>query len=213
MTDAKGNVFKCDIVPEGTKSKPTKKRGPGALSALKGFCASYTPGGWWTYEWCYQKSIEQYHLVQGTMQRNPNWSLGAFKRTETSIAGVAPASDAAGSLVVIRDYHGGGQRCDETGSPRHSVVRYGCCEAIAGSTGDGGLAQVLSVTETELCAYEVTVCTPLLCGEAVNVTVMQLLAAGPDCFLPRRESWWTYEFCYGKHVRQSHASAHLDSHG
>ena len=77
-------------------------------SLLRGKCLAYNtePPSWWTTEWChrypmkvlqddfakrYRKEIHQFHLhavaegrQQGkqTLYRDPNWSMGKFKRSK-----------------------------------------------------------------------------------------------------------------------------------
>jgi hypothetical protein len=87
------------------------------------------------------------------------------------------------------------------------------------------LATFSSIVEPEVCSYEVIICTPLLCGGSPrNVSAFGLLEPLADTCLVRHEgeclslpsvernadlgvrlaAWWSYEFCFGKGIRQFH---------
>lgn len=183
------------------------------LGALDGLCARLNQG-WWTYEWCHRQEIHQYHQDTVNGPRSPNWSLGGYS-PKTSNDGDHPA--ALDRAVDIFDV--GGQRCDETNRGRMSRVTFGCCEdggpsrARASkrsrkmSTSPSGPrgAYLVSVEETALCEYALSVCAPSLCtSQSSNVTASRLLSTMEGSCLRRPEGWWEFEFCYKKHVRQYH---------
>merc|ERR1712196_52808 len=49
------------------------------LSLLDGKC-TVSRQGWWTYQWCHQKEIRQYH-AEGNGKRTHDWSLGSYDAT------------------------------------------------------------------------------------------------------------------------------------
>jgi len=78
-------------------------------------------------------------------------------------------------------------------------------------------ATLASITEPDLCAYEVTVCSPLMCkrpsevlAPASQVALIHSSAAqlapimkyiNATC-LTKQEDWWTYELCFNSGLRQ-----------
>lgn len=97
--------------------------------------------------------------------------------------------------------------------------------ASADSTSSHGFklpaGTIASITEPDLCTYEVTVCSPLMCKRPSEVlssdsassvafkdtsasqlaSVMKFLNS--TC-LNRQEDWWTYELCFNSGLRQVH---------
>lgn len=51
-------------------------------SKLKNLC-SILPLDYWNYEWCHQREVHQFHVEQRDRVwiKEPNWSLGKYKRT------------------------------------------------------------------------------------------------------------------------------------
>jgi hypothetical protein len=81
-------------------------------------------------------------------------------------------------LARVVDVHDNGDVCDETKKPRKTYVQYQCCSGKmmnqrrgmfhkAGKPVESNLAAVYDVVEDpdHVCTYNVTVCTPLLCGD------------------------------------------------
>lgn len=78
-------------------------------------------------------------------------------------------------------------------------------------------ATLASITEPDLCSYEVTVCSPLMCkrpsdvlAPASQVALVHSSAAqlapimkyiNSTC-LAKQEDWWTYELCFNSGLRQ-----------
>lgn len=208
MLDASGRRFAClarDEEPPEMKPSEAKTVGD-LLGSLEGLCARLNQG-WWTYEWCHRQDVRQYHQEHSNGPRNPDWSLGAYARSEGEEA--APA--ALGEAVDIFD--AGGQRCDETQRGRASRVTFSCCEDGRGHKPTrkaqrpvaSPRAFLTSVVETPMCEYSIAVCAPSLCAaQARNTTAARLLRNLEDSCLQRHEGWWSFEFCYRKHARQFH---------
>jgi len=143
------------------------------------------------------------------------------------------------STSQIIEYFENGQRCDETGEGRSTEVHIICCEGSAVknfisaaayyASMDGTAPHnlklpagtIASITEPDLCAYEVTVCSPLMCKRpsvvlstasasqvpfkdtpsAQLASVMKFINS--TC-MSRQEDWWTYELCFHSGLRQVH---------
>ncbi|NXP64607.1 OS9 protein, partial [Chloropsis cyanopogon] len=103
-------------------------------------CSSQTKD-WWTYEFCYGRHIQQYHLEGDA--------------GDTGRDGVALAS----KQHQLRRYHSqsyvNGSRCDLTGRAREAEVRF-LCEEGAGD-------YIARVDEPQSCSYVLTVHTTRIC--------------------------------------------------
>jgi hypothetical protein len=89
-----------------------------ALHRLGHSCVAF-PIDWWSYEWCYQREVKQFHMVpsrRGPPRRDPEWSLGVFDNYDVKF-------DADGTPNELTEYFSGGQICDENGDLRSSEVR------------------------------------------------------------------------------------------
>mmetsp|Transcript_3828 Transcript_3828/g.14916 ORF Transcript_3828/g.14916 Transcript_3828/m.14916 type:complete len:465 (-) Transcript_3828:1564-2958(-) len=224
-----GIVYSCDYCDseasdkaEEEAEKETEEQRPW-ISRLDGVCGVFTKG-WWTFQWCHRDEIIQYHL-HATGVREPIWSLGKYVDPESSTdvesAGVAAADLDEGE--TLRDFFDGGQRCDETDGPRHTTVRYRCCNSAdhGRAMREGGVqnakaasAHVLSVEERQVCEYEITICAVALCehqtraqryrndrrgSAAKNSTATAYDILSNSFHIPclqRNEGWWTYEICF-----------------
>jgi len=141
------------------------------------FCGVFHKG-WWSYEWCHNRSIKQFHMSVSESKRDESKagtnevrlsvediiSLGEFKRREISIVG---GSGDEFPKIVATDHYEEGEDCE--GKQRGAVVSLSCtavCEigAPLGASGNAP-AQILSIVEDETCRYQIDVCTPLLCAD------------------------------------------------
>ncbi len=123
-------------------------------------------------------------------------------------------------ISKLVDYYEGGQICHENNLLRRTEVHIQCCDGQSYPNAmrvDGQSSQAIlsSIVEPELCTYEATVCSPLLCPEnrlltsskvsSNNPTQLTLVEAmdvlNATC-LSKLEEWWTYELCFGKGIRQ-----------
>jgi len=221
VTNHEGTRFTCEVPGSGGAEEESEvadsepPRGPEALlEALEDYCDTMAMG-WWTYEWCHRKHIRQFHVdhVQGHV--DPNWSLGNYVRTVTT--------NSTSGHVSLADHFEGGQHCDETGGGRNTRVEFQCCSHDASAqqgkkrrtrkNRSDSLALLTSIEEPDVCSYEVVICTPLVCGQgSENVTAFSLLEPLRRSCLVRHEGWWTYEFCYGRQIRQFHLIADGGNH-
>jgi hypothetical protein len=165
------------------------------LAGLAGRCVQMNHG-YWTYQWCNKHEVLQLR-VDEKGATEASHSLGVY----TDIG-----ADDSASLQRFR----GGEVCEETSAPRRSDVHLKCC---AGKEAGGAALTVGSLTETSKCVYTIVMCIRALCTDAAPLVVDSPPAStllGPlknACFQwrPPRETWWVYEYCVGKHVRQFHA--------
>ena len=162
------------------------------------------------------------------MQRDPEWSLGTFQRSLVVRVGGDPHNTSAPILKVIDKYEFG-QPCDETGSGRKTEVHLICCDKGAidklnsqNPKDKNAVARIKSINEPETCSYELFVCVQMLCDsektaemqreakatkkqiEEEKVPLARFLHSFETLCLSKGESWWTYEVCFGKGVKQVH---------
>ena len=178
----------------------TELYNPAALKkSLRGVC-TFLSISYWSYEWCFEGHLIQYHMEpkNGKYVRNPLWSLGQFKhsnlvaQTNTQDQsrknnldkdkGNEDSFQMPDEIIEVVEHFDGGQFCDETKTPRKSVVHIQCCENTKYSnyiqakdffnptyyTPTYGnqkqyKATLNEITETSLCVYKAVVCTPFLC--------------------------------------------------
>uniref|UniRef100_A0A915C3C2 MRH domain-containing protein n=1 Tax=Parascaris univalens TaxID=6257 RepID=A0A915C3C2_PARUN len=109
--------------------------------------------GWWTYELCYGKHIEQLHL-EGSDDVGTVLSLGHF-------VGNLPLPyfvPKVGTQLYFEQHYADGSECDVTHKSRSSTVRFICDELLATSE-----AYIDTVYERSSCEYVLTVKTGSLC--------------------------------------------------
>tara|TARA_Y100000780_G_C13672833_1_gene413098 strand:- start:1039 stop:2016 length:978 start_codon:yes stop_codon:yes gene_type:complete len=134
-----------------------------AMAPLRGSCAELTQG-FWTYEVCHEREVNQFHVkpevgVQvrqsssangdgggSTPQavRDPSWSLG----TRSSKA--RRHRESTNPKYFTSHFFDGGQHCDETGKGRQTEVQYLCCNGVHNA--------IIAVDEPDVCSYKVQVC-------------------------------------------------------
>lgn len=109
---------------------------------------------WWTYEFCYGKHIQQYHVEESEIKGSVLF-LGHYQSAFNWDDETAKAS----KQHRLKRYHSqsyvNGSRCDLTGRPREAEVRF-VCEEGAGD-------YLARVDEPQSCSYVLTVHTPRLC--------------------------------------------------
>jgi protein OS-9 len=150
------------------------------MGGLEGQCM-YFVAGWWSYSFCYGKSVVQYHALPGTKatdpplrdENDPEYVLGRAQETTVDTKDVAghsgsdsPAKNAPpnAQLQVKGDQRYLSQRledgtiCDLTGRPRTIEIQYHCSP---GSTVD----RIGWVKEVTTCTYMMVVYTPRLCSD------------------------------------------------
>ncbi|NWS48006.1 OS9 protein, partial [Probosciger aterrimus] len=109
---------------------------------------------WWTYEFCYGKHIQQYHVEESEIKGDILF-LGYYQSAFDWDDETAKAS----KQHRLKRYHSqsyvNGSRCDLTGRAREAEVRF-LCEEGAGD-------HLARVDEPQSCSYVLTVHTPRIC--------------------------------------------------
>ena len=188
MREQGGLEYRC-FVPAATSSTATTAPNITALSTtgstetqryLSGQCMVKREG-WWAYEYCHERYLRQYHLDELTMTVQEEHFLGFHRGTIPQQYNVDTASG-----VHLTAMYTEGSACDITGKPRVSVIRYRCVEEIADRelgavpqtiaaavpiVPTGTTASHVTVVETDLCRYEVTLHVPLLCAFTLQRSV------------------------------------------
>lgn len=183
-------------------------------ASLNGYCVAFA-AQYWIYEWCHEKEVRQFHIegevVNGDVRvgkKNPDWSLGQHKKTKYVREGKDNKNMSAPITSVIQ-YFDGGQYCDEIDDGRKSRVVLQCCADLPVDQSKPK-AVVVNVHESDVCSYDIIVCTSVLCRkdaktpEDLSLAAIVKLLLAPPC-MNRHEEWWMYELCFDKSIRQFHS--------
>lgn len=125
---------------------------------LKGEYCLYGGSGWWKYEFCYGKKVDQYH-EEGKGQKTVI-NLGRFSEEnhldwlEQHPTKRPKQGDAR---KHVSHFYSGGDVCDLTGKPRQIEVKLKCKKADSPSTVS------LYLLEPKTCEYVLGVESPLVC--------------------------------------------------
>jgi len=177
-----GQLYQCSLPVESTDDEAKTKTEDASpanviklLSPMKdGPCLFYTKG-WWSYEFCYGREVKQYHFENGAIQ-GETISLGKFEsdydwsKTEAWEASAASAKEASAWEASTKakakkrkhhsQYYVDGSKCDLTGEPRKTEVRFKCDESLKGSDTD----VISEIEEPSSCTYLFTVSTIRICS-------------------------------------------------
>lgn len=117
------------------------------IASLKGVCAHLNQG-WWSYEWCFEGKIKQFHLeiqpsggMEQILAATDITSLGEFHDRNIDLLATPKApknklNDETGfrrkpksdqNVLHITDHFVGGDICLDTGRPRETRVLLRCC--------------------------------------------------------------------------------------
>lgn len=148
-----------------------------ASQLLQGMAANqclYYSTGWWTYSFCYNGQVKQFHaLPPGANGRvwppqedptTPSYILGEFGGQASSDS-PQPDADRAPSTEVrskaemsyLVQRLGGGTTCDLTGKDRKIEVHFHCNPQLTDRIG--------WIQETATCSYLMIIYTPRLCSD------------------------------------------------
>ena len=132
---------------------------PGVVKQfLKGEYCLYGGTGWWKYEFCYGKKVDQFHEEGGGRKTVIN--LGNFN-LEDHLAWLQqhpskrPKDGDMRKQVSV--FYSGGDICDLTGKPRQIEVKLKC------KTADSPSTVTLYLLEPRTCEYVLGVESPLVC--------------------------------------------------
>ncbi|KAJ5630522.1 uncharacterized protein N7484_010622 [Penicillium longicatenatum] len=160
-------------------------RGLELLREMEGKCMYYF-SGWWSYSFCYQQQIKQFHALpasRGAPSYPPaedphslSFILGQFpadkrdKEQETSEQQPAPKTDIAelhtkgGSRYLVQHLQGG-TKCDLTGRERRVEVQFHCHPQSTDQIG--------WIKELTTCSYLMVIYTPRLCDDVAFMSPQQ----------------------------------------
>lgn len=150
-------------------------RGRELLREMEGKCMYYV-SGWWSYSFCYNSQIKQYHhLTPGAggpvwpPQEDPStpaYILGRFSehasskrkgdKDEKSTTDVT-ALQTQGDTRYLVQHLSGGTICDLTGRERHIEVQFHCHPQSTD--------QIFTIKEVSTCSYLLVLYTPRLCND------------------------------------------------
>ncbi|XP_067553249.1 protein OS-9 isoform X4 [Pseudorca crassidens] len=135
-------------------------QGPGIpelLSPMKDAPCLLKTKDWWTYEFCYGRHIQQYHMEDSEIKGEVLY-LGYYQSAFDWNDETAKASKQHRLKRYHSQTYGNGSKCDLNGRPREAEVRFLCDEG-AGISGD----YIDRVDEPLSCSYVLTIRTPRLC--------------------------------------------------
>lgn len=160
-------------------------RGLELLRELEGKCMYYF-SGWWSYSFCYQQQIKQFHALpagRGAPHYPPaedpstlSFILGKFSdenkgaATEDTRKDQAPKTDIAelhtkgGSRYLVQ-HLAGGTKCDLTGRERRVEVQFHCHPQSTDQIG--------WIKELTTCSYLMVIYTPRLCDDVAFMPPQQ----------------------------------------
>ncbi|XP_015118553.1 endoplasmic reticulum lectin 1 isoform X2 [Diachasma alloeum] len=116
--------------------------------------------GWWKYEFCYGKSVMQYHVERDGSKTMVD--LGKFdkqKHIEWMEAHPQKRPKPVGQRQQLSHFYSEGSVCDKTGKLRQTEVRLKCVESTSASPSSVSLF----LLEPKTCEYILGVESPLIC--------------------------------------------------
>lgn len=138
---------------------------PNPLSEPPGTIASFLSGdhcfhggtGWWKYEFCYQKKVDQYHMHEDrskTIVRLGVFNLDKHKQwlKDNPHKQPKPLED----RTFVSHFYSGGAICESSGNPREVEVKLKCVNSGIGSV-------ALYLLEPSTCHYILGVESSLFC--------------------------------------------------
>ncbi|KAG0154739.1 hypothetical protein PDIDSM_307 [Penicillium digitatum] len=146
-------------------------RGLELLREMEGKCMYYF-SGWWSYSFCYQKQIKQFHALpagRGVPNYPPiedtqthSFVLGRFigdkseEEKPSAKTDVAELHTKGGSRYLVQHLRGG-TKCDLTGRERKVEVQFHCHPQSTDHIG--------WIKELTTCSYLMVIYTPRLCDD------------------------------------------------
>lgn len=115
--------------------------------------------GWWKYEFCYGKSVEQYHIEKDGSKTSIN--LGLFdkkKHLEWIEQHPLKRPKPLTERTMLSHLYSGGSICDKTGKSRQTEVKLKCLDNTSNLN-----AVSLYLLEPKYCEYILGIESPLIC--------------------------------------------------
>jgi protein OS-9 len=176
-------------------------RGIELLREMEGQCMYYF-SGWWSYSFCYQKQIKQFHALpagRGIPHYPPiedttthSFILGKFigdkaqeKKTEKPVkTDIAELHTKGGSRYLVQHLRGG-TKCDLTGRERKVEVQFHCHPQSTDHIG--------WIKELTTCSYLMVIYTPRLCDDVAFLPPQQDEVHNIECreiLMPEEVDEW-----------------------
>lgn len=151
-------------------------RGWQLLKDMEGQQCLYYTTGWWSYMFCYNSYVKQYHAVNPNPQarqwpppedpNTPSYILGTYESIKGKTAAIeghpAPKPgdlQTQSETTFLVQKLDDGTPCDLTGKPRKIEVQYHCSPGTPDRIG--------WIKETATCAYQMVIYTSRLCNDVV----------------------------------------------
>ncbi len=160
------------------------------LAKLNGLCAQLHPNTWWSYEWCHQESVKQFH-VKVTKSENGKikkyelediTKLGSFSGRRIEIMGDKDGekdakknkskdlAEGRKELGRVVDTFIGGDTCPDTGKPRVTETTFRCCSKQNIARNKGGVLMNGNQLDTDIVSlYQATEDKTRVCH--YNITI------------------------------------------
>jgi hypothetical protein len=170
-----GQLYSCTLPPPPPLSQAEKEEEEPSLETLpnvtallehlgQNSCLVKTVG-WWTYEYCHNMFVRQYHMEAGKLigetkylgfyEKETEWNQEHVNRVK-ELLGAFKGSSVLGQTYAYHTVHFvNGTECDITGQPRSAKVEIFCTVE--------GVDTLVEVKEDTTCNYTLRVQTPLLC--------------------------------------------------
>ncbi|KAI9719162.1 MAG: Protein OS-9 [Chrysothrix sp. TS-e1954] len=147
------------------------------LRGMQGTCLYYV-AGWWTYSFCFNNGVRQFHAVParggmvGSIMEDPAvhaFNLGLMPKSSekkedgkdlrpgSSRTDLSSQLQAKGEMKYLVQTLEGGSVCDLTGNERRIEVQFHC--------NPGAQDQISLIKETASCVYLMIIQTPRLCND------------------------------------------------
>lgn len=120
--------------------------------------------GWWKYEFCYQKSLKQFHKERSGAKTEILLGLWDEGRHIEYLKEVGKTLDISRKPAYIDLQFFMGDICDETGLPRQVTVRMKC-----GQQDNNVQALTMFMEEPKMCVYKFTAESVLFCKIIENI--------------------------------------------
>jgi protein OS-9 len=175
-TSDAGNGAANNQTKEENEIARATDRGLELLQEMEGTCMYYV-SGWWSYSFCYQKQIKQFHARSGAGVPNyppiedptsHSFILGKFQRDDdeegesdptskqTATTSTAELQTKGESRYLVQKL-AGGTICDLTGTERKVEVQFHCNPQSTDRIG--------WIKEITTCSYLMVIYTPRLCHD------------------------------------------------
>ena len=168
-------------------------RGRELLNGMEGKQCLFYSTGWWTYSFCYNSQVRQFHALSPGQTGGRVWPpqedptapafvLGRFDQKTTKEPS-APGKQSQGTDVAVLQSKSetsylvqrldGGTACDLTGKKRNVEVQFHCNPQLTDRIG--------WIKETATCSYLMVVYTPRLCNDVAFLPPKETRAYTINC--------------------------------